>query len=65
MNHQDTNKAIDQANDQIDLMANVATTSAYVSSLDKQQTGNYLVRPDGSIEFIKWRTKMVPTTYCG
>ena len=62
MNHQDTNKAIDQANDQIDLMANVATTSAYVSSLDKQQTGNYLVRPDGSIEFIKWRTKMAPTT---
>jgi hypothetical protein len=53
MNHQDTNKAIDQANDQIDLMANVATTSTYVSSLDKQQTGNYLVRPDGSIEFIK------------
>jgi len=53
MNHQDTNKAIDQANDQIDLMANVATTSTYVSSLDKQQTGTYLVRPDGSIEFIK------------
>ena len=46
-------KALDQANEQIDTMANVATTEAYVASLNIQQTGTYLVRPDGSVEFIK------------
>ena len=46
-------KAIDQANSQIDTMANVATTEAYVASLNIKQTGTYLVRPDGSVEFIK------------
>jgi len=46
-------KAIDQVNEQIDTMANVATTEAYVASLNIKQTGTYLVRPDGSVEFIK------------
>lgn len=54
MNIQDAlGKALDQANEQIDTMANVATTEAYVASLNIQQTGTYLVRPDGSVEFIK------------
>jgi len=54
MNIQDAlGKAIDQANEQIDTMANVATTEDYMASLEIPQTGSYLVRPDGSIEFIK------------
>jgi len=54
MNIQDSiDKAMDKLNDQIDIMANVVTTEAYVSSLNINQTGSYLVRPDGSIEFIK------------
>jgi len=46
-------KAIDLVNEQIDALAYVATTKDYVKSLNKHQTGTYLVRPDGSIEFIK------------
>lgn len=54
MNTQDSlGKAIDQANEQIDTMANVATTGDYMASLNIPQSGKYLVRPDGSIEFIK------------
>lgn len=54
MNIQDAlGKALDQANSQIDTMANVATTETYVASLNIKQTGTYLVRPDGSVEFIK------------
>jgi len=54
MNIQDNiGKAIDQANEQIDIMSGVSTTEAYVASLTKPQTGTYLIRPDGSIEFIK------------
>lgn len=54
MNYQDnTGKAIDSANEQIDRMAKVETTEQYMSSLNKPQQGKYLVRPDGSIEFIK------------
>ena len=54
MNIQDAlGKAVDQANEQIDTMANVATTEDYMASLEIPQSGRYLVRPDGSIEFIK------------
>ena len=55
MNNQQNSasKAIDQANDQINAMANIDSTETYMASLNKQQQGTYLVRPDGSVEFIK------------
>ena len=46
-------KAMDNANAQIDKMAGVENTEAYLESLNKRHTGAYLVRPDGSVEFIK------------
>lgn len=46
-------KAVDLVNEQINALAYVATTKDYMESLNKQQIGTYLVRPDGSIEFIK------------
>lgn len=46
-------KALDQANEQIDRMAGVSTTKEYSDSLTKVHCGQYLVRPDGSVEFIK------------
>lgn len=46
-------KALDQANEQIDRMIKIESTSDYVNSLNQPQTGSYLIRPDGSVEFIK------------
>ena len=46
-------RAVDQSNIQIDEKAQVSSTDAYLVSLNLPQQGKYLVRPDGSIEFIK------------
>lgn len=52
-NTNDLNKALDQANEQIDRMIGIETMSDYVASLDKQHTNQYMIRPDGTIEFFK------------
>ncbi len=49
----DLGKALDHANEQVDRMAGVSTTKEYSDSLTKDHCGKYLVRPDGSVEFIK------------
>jgi len=49
----DLNKALDQANEQIDKMIGIESVGEYVASLDQPHTNQYMVRPDGTIEFFK------------
>lgn len=47
-------KAIDQVNEQIDVLNGTDTTEGYLTYLnEKKRTNSYFIRPDGSVEFIK------------
>jgi len=47
-------KAIDQANEQIDVLNGTDTTDGYLNYLhNKERTNSYFIRPDGTVEFIK------------
>ncbi len=53
VNHRDPYLALEMIDLNVDRLTGLTSLSTYVESLNKPNTGFYLVRPDGSVEFFK------------